>query len=151
METKDFDKFANVIIRIFRLYMKLSEKHGKGSLGKWLIIVKDDPHRDWYKNLFWLRNIIGITHYKVHQDDNNSQNTACLCIYCGVNEKTVNPERQTNWILHVGKKLATSKYLKEISIRDTIYFKENTKTRHKIYSHTHEKVCDLMLAFKSQM
>jgi hypothetical protein len=116
-------------------------------LGKWLIFIDDNKNPN--PELFWLGNIIGVKDYKLWKDQreniktNYSTTTTCLCIYCGVNEKILTPEKQRNWILYIGKKLSKSPYLKQISMRSKIWFKENIKTRQGIYSFTNTNVCNL--------
>lgn len=145
----DYNKYANIIIRAFKKYKNMSMK-GYGSrtgLGKWLIIIDDNKTPN--PELFWLGNIIGVTDYKLWKDqrenikNNYSTTTTCLCIYCGVNKKIQTPEKQHNWILHIGKKLSKSPYLKQISMRSKIWFKENIKTRQGIYSFNNTNVCNL--------
>lgn len=147
----DYNKYANVIIRTFKKYKNMWKKHMmitcNTGLGKWLIIIDDTKIPK--PELFWLGDIIGVTGYKLWKDQreniktNYSTTTTCLCIYCGVNEKILTPEKQNNWILHIGKKLSKSPYLKQISMRSKIWFKENIKTHQCIYSFNNTNVCNL--------
>jgi len=146
----DYNKYANIIIRAFKKYKNMSMKGygcSNNGLGKWLIIIDDNKTPN--PELFWLGNIIGVTDYKLWKDqrenikNNYSTTTTCLCIYCGVNEKILTPEKQHNWILHIGKKISKSPYLKQISMRSKIWFKENIKTRQGIYSFNNTNVCNL--------
>ena len=125
----DYNKYANIIIRSFKKYMNMQMKgdgDGNLGLGKWLIIIDDNNTPN--PELTWLGNIIGVTDYKLWKDQreniktNYSTTTTCLCIYCGVNEKILTPEKQHKWILHIGKKLSKSPYLKSICIRNKIWF-----------------------------
>ena len=146
----DYNKYANIIITAFKKYKNMSMKgygFSNSGLGKWLIIIDDNKIPN--PELFWLGNIIGVTDYKLWKDqrenikNNYSTTTTCLCIYCGVNEKILTPEKQHNWILHIGKKISKSPYLKQISMRSKIWFKENIKTRQGIYSFNNTNVCNL--------
>ena len=156
----DYNKYANIIIRAFKKYKNMWKKSdanytGEGQwvpcwnngLGKWLIIIDDTKIPQ--PELFWLGGIVGVTGFKLWKDqrenfkNNYSITTTCLCIYCGVNEKILTPEKQYNWILHIGKKLSKSPYLKQISMRSKIWFKENIKTRQGIYSFNTKNVCNL--------
>jgi len=147
----DYNKYANIIIRAFKKYKNMWKKNMmitfNTGLGKWLIIIDDSKIPN--PELFWLGDIIGVTGYKLWKDqrenikNNYSTTTTCLCIYCGVNEKILTAEEQHNWILHVGKKLSKSPYLKQISMRSKIWFKENIKTRQGIYSFNNTNVCNL--------
>jgi hypothetical protein len=165
--------------KFIKKYCKNNKGYGKfvksgrshTGLGKWLVIVncKDNPNicnyfddhanSDWlslYNNFKFLDNIIGVTDWKVWKkhDDANISNTACICIYCGVSEEILDPNKQYKWILHIGNKLSKIEYIlskieyiKNISIINKIYFKENSKTRQGIYSDTHNNVCPLYVEF----
>ena len=145
----DYNKYANIIIRTFEKYMNMQMKGYAGGnlgLGKWLIIIDDNNTPN--PELTWLGNIIGVTDYKLFKGGDKISkyypaSQTCLCIYCGVNEKILTPEKQHNWILHIGKKLSKSPYLKQISMRSKIWFKENIKTREGIYSFNNTNVCNL--------
>jgi hypothetical protein len=149
----DYNKYANIIIRAFKKYKNMSIKeyacyNDCCGLGKWLIIIDDNKNPN--PELFWLGNIIGVTAYKLWKDDRyniktNYSTTTCLCIYCGVDEKILTPEKQHNWILYIGKKLSKSPYLKQISMRSKIWFKENIKTSRGIYSFNSTNVCKLSM------
>jgi hypothetical protein len=148
----DYDKYANIIVRAFRKFLRLKEKNimygGDVGLGKWLVICNKNIFDDIYDDkLLWLGKIIGVTGWKIWQDKNNSDTTCCICIYCGINEKKINLLEQYKWILIVGNKILKSDYLHKICLKDSIYFKENIKTRQRIYSHTHCNVSSLKLDF----
>ena len=138
---EDLDKYANIIIRAFKKYMNMMEMdccYRDVGLGKWCIIIDDNKTPE--PQTFWLKNVIGVTGWKLWKEQrenlkgNYSITTTCLCIYCGINEKILSPEKQYNWILHIGKKLSINPYLKHISMRSDIYFKENKETREENYS-----------------
>lgn len=160
----DYNKYANIIIRAFKKYKNMwskSEVYFNTSdegwsnwiprvnigLGKWLIIIDDTKFPQ--PELFWLGGIVGVTGFKLWKEqrenykDNYSITTTCLCIYCGVHEKILTPEKQYNWILHIGKKLSKSPYLNQISMGSKIFFKENIKTSQGIYSFNSTNVCNL--------
>jgi hypothetical protein len=147
---KQYDKYANIIIRTIKKYIFLQEKNYNYNtgLGKWLIICNNNVETE---QLLFLGNIIGVTGWKIYQDKNNSKDTCCICIYCGINEKILSPEKQYKWILNVGNKLLKSKFLSQISIKNSIYFKENLKTRNNIYSHNSNNVSTLKLDFKKNI
>jgi hypothetical protein len=149
---KQYDKYANILIRTIKKYIFLKEKeyNSNTGLGKWLIICNNNVESE---QLLFLGNIIGVTGWKIHQDKNNiySKDTCCICIYCGINEKILSSEKQYKWILNVGNKLLKSKFLSQISIRNSIYFKENLKTRNNIYSHNSNNVSTLKLDFKKNI
>jgi hypothetical protein len=154
-------KYAKIIFNFVRRlkYSKVGDYKYSIGLGKWLVIVncKDNPdsnsdyiNSDWgrlCKDLRFLDNIIGVTGWKWWKDHSYSDisNTACICIYCGISEKILEPNKQYKWITHIGNKLSKIEYIKNISIRDKIYFKENFKTRQGIYSQTHPNVCPLYI------
>ena len=110
-------------------------------LGKWCIIIDDNKTPN--PQTFWLKNVIGVTGWKLWKMEQFTTTTTCLCIYCGVNEKKLSPEKQYNWILHIGKKLSKNPYIKHISMGSEIYFKENTKTRGGNYSFNSKNVSKL--------
>ena len=154
-------KYAKIIFNFVRRlkYSKVGDYKYSIGLGKWLVIVncKDNPdsnsdyiNSDWgrlCKDLRFLDNIIGVTGWKWWKDHSYADisNTACICIYCGISEKILEPNKQYKWITHIGNKLSKIEYIKNISIRDKIYFKENFKTRQGIYSQTHPNVCPLYI------
>jgi hypothetical protein len=146
---KQYDKYANIIIRTIKKYIFLKEKQYKlnTGLGKWLIICNNNIEPE---QLLFLGNIIGVTGWKIWQENRNniySKDTCCICIYCGINEKILSPEKQYKWILNVGNKLLKSKFLSQISIRKSMYFKENLKTRNNIYSYNSNNVSIIKLDF----
>lgn len=147
----DYTKYANIIIRTFKKYINMWKKEIDPSintgLGKWLVIIDDTKIP--CPELFWLGGVVGVTGYKLWKDqrenvkNNYDVNTTSLCIYCGVNEKILSPEKQYNWILHIGQKLSKSLYLKQISMRSKMWFKENLKSKQFIYSFNATNVCNL--------
>lgn len=154
-------KYAKIIFNFVRRlkYYKVGDYKFSTGLGKWLVIVncKDNPgsnsdyiNSDWgrlCKDLRFLDNIIGVTGWKLWKNhtDADISTTASICIYCGISEKILESNKQYKWITHIGNKLSKIEYIKNISIRDKIYFKENFKTRQGIYSHTHPNVCPLYI------
>lgn len=152
-------KYAKIIFNFVRRlkYSKVGDYKFSTGLGKWLVIVncKDNPdnpgsNSDWgrlCKDLRFLDNIIGVTGWKLWKNHTNADisTTASICIYCGISEKILESNKQYKWITHIGNKLSKIEYIKNISIRDKIYFKENFKTRQGIYSHTHPNVCPLYI------
>ena len=174
IELQEKKEYAKIIFNFIKKikYYKFIKEHGKftkgsGSrvgLGKWLVIVncKDNPNTFNYfddhekshwlsleNNLKFLNNISGVIDWKIwkRHDNANISNTACVCIYCGISENILEPSKQYKWIMYIGNKLSKIDYIKNISIRDKIYFKENTKSRQGIYSHTHSNVCPLYVEF----
>lgn len=146
---KQYDKYANIIIRTIKKYIFLKNKeYGDTGLGKWLIIC-DNNKKVIYEQLLFLGNIVGVTGWKIWQGNNTiySKNTYCICVYCGINEKILSAEKQYKWILNVGNKLLKSKFLSQISIQKSMYFKENLKTRNNIYSHNSNNVSMIKLDF----
>jgi len=156
-------KYAKIIFNFVRRlkYSKVEKYKYATGLGKWLVIVNckdspntienwDDENSDWIRlnrELLFLDNIVGVTGWKLWKNhtDADISTTASICIYCGISEKILESNKQYKWITHIGNKLSKIEYIKNISIRDKIYFKENFKTRQGIYSHTHPNVCPLYI------
>lgn len=147
---KQYDRYANIIIRTIKKYIFLKNKeYGDTGLGKWLIIC-DNNKKVTSEELLFLGNIVGVTGWKIWQENRNtiySKNTYCICVYCGINEKILSTEKQYKWILTVGNKLLKSKFLSQISIQKSMYFKENLKTRNNIYSYNNNNVSIIKLDF----
>ena len=68
---KQYDKYANIIIRIIKKYIFLKEKQYNlnTGLGKWLIICNNNTES---KQLLFLGNIIGVTGWKIWQENRNN-------------------------------------------------------------------------------